>query len=228
VNQAHVEEYLGAIYRLRESSEAQLPLSSLKRYLNYSPISIHEMVQKLKKKGLLNYKPYVGVTLTKEGEQLATAIVRRHRIWECFLTESISLGWDQAHEIAGQLEHAAPEMVTEKLAAFLKDPQKCPHGNPIPTAVKNNSVLPESKSEVQPTITLLRMDQANPGLWLKIIYISPEISSYLKKLNSWGIQPGVRVEIIKPGSRFYQIKIKDEIIKIPKQIVQTLWVKGID
>lgn len=223
MNQAHVEEYLGAIYRLRESSKAQLPLSSLQRYLKYTPISIHEMVQKLEKKSLVNYTPYNGVTLTKEGERLASAIVRSHRIWECFLTDSLSLEWDQAHEIAGRLEHAAPEIVTEKIADFLEDPQQCPHGNPIPTATIG-SVLLRSKVLVQPKITLLRMDRANPGCWLEIIYISPEISNYLKKLNNWGIQPGTRVEIIKRGSRYYQIKIKNEFIKIPKQIIQTLWV----
>ena len=127
-----VEEYLGAIYRLCESPERPLRLSRLQEYLNFTPISIHEMIQKLEKQALVSYVPYHGVTLTEKGKRIAASLVRRHRIWERFLTDQLKLPLDQVHEIAGQLEHAASETVTERLADFMGDPERCPHGSLIP------------------------------------------------------------------------------------------------
>ena len=128
----HSEEYLGVIYRLRATPGQPLPLPRLREYLQYSPISIHEMVQKLEKQNLVKYSRYHGVTLTGAGERIATALVRRHRIWERFLMDQLNIPLDDVHEIAGRLEHAAPEDVTERLADFMGDPQHCPHGSQIP------------------------------------------------------------------------------------------------
>jgi DtxR family transcriptional regulator, Mn-dependent transcriptional regulator len=132
MNKDHVEEYLGAIYRLRANADLPLPLARLQEYLAHTSISIHEMVQKLEKNGFLLYTPYRGVVLTAAGESIAAALVRRHRIWERFLTDSLAISSTDAHKLAGELEHAVPELVTERLALFLGDPSQCPHGSPIP------------------------------------------------------------------------------------------------
>ncbi len=128
----HFEEYLGAIFRLRHDTDTALPLSQLQLYFGYSPISIHEMVQKLTTQGLVTYQPYRGVTLTPDGERIGMDLVRRHRLWERFLTDLLDFPADSVHEIAGQLEHAAPQEVTERLARLLGNPENCPHGDPIP------------------------------------------------------------------------------------------------
>ena len=55
-----VEEYLGAIYRLRTGREAPLPLSQLAGFFGFSVVSVHEMVLKLERQGWLVYYPYRG------------------------------------------------------------------------------------------------------------------------------------------------------------------------
>ena len=45
MQQERVEEYLGAIYRLRAAPETPLPLSQLTEYFGFSAVSVHEMVQ---------------------------------------------------------------------------------------------------------------------------------------------------------------------------------------
>ena len=135
MNTNHVEEYLGAIYRLRENPDNPLPLPHLQDYLHYTLISIHEMVRKLEKEAYITYSPYHGVILTAKGEQVASALVRRHRIWERFLADTLAIPWDATHTLAGQLEHAAPELVTERLAQLMGDPESCPHGSHIPPSV---------------------------------------------------------------------------------------------
>lgn len=134
MGQEHVEDYLGVIYRLREGADTPLPLARMQEYFNYSLISIHEMVQKLENQALVSYTPYRGVILTELGEKIATALVRRHRIWERFLNDLLKIPEDVVHTVAGQLEHAAPELVTERLAELLGQPDACPHGSEIPGA----------------------------------------------------------------------------------------------
>jgi DtxR family transcriptional regulator, Mn-dependent transcriptional regulator len=130
--QEHVEEYLGAIFRLRKGPEEPLPLPRLQTYFGFSPISIHEMVQKIEELGFIDYIPYRGVLLSPAGEQVAAALVRRHRIWERFLTDMLAIPAENVHQVAGQLEHAAPELVTERLSLLLGQPDSCPHGSLIP------------------------------------------------------------------------------------------------
>ena len=132
MGQEHVEEYLGAIYRLREGADIPLPLARLQEHFNFSLISIHEMVQKLESQELVSYTPYRGVILAESGEKIAAALVRRHRIWERFLTDLLEMPQESVHAVAGQLEHAAPELVTERLAELLGQPDRCPHGSVIP------------------------------------------------------------------------------------------------
>jgi len=134
MGQEHIEDYLGVIYRLREGADIPLPLARMQEFFNYSLISIHEMVQKLESQALVCYTPYRGVVLTESGEKIATALVRRHRIWERFLTDFLGIAEDAVQSVAGQLEHAAPELVTERLAELLGQPDACPHGAAIPGA----------------------------------------------------------------------------------------------
>lgn len=131
------EMYVGAIFRLREAKDQPVSLQELKKYFHFSAISIHEMVIKLESQNLLIYQPYKGVTLTQTGESVAAALVRRHRIWERFLADTLGIDPQQVHPIADQLEHSASEEVTERLAAFLGEPESCPHGSLIPPALNS-------------------------------------------------------------------------------------------
>lgn len=126
-----VEDYVGAIYRLKSGEEEPLPLAVLQEYFGFSPISIHEMVQKLVQRGLADYQPYHGVTLTASGNETALALIRRHRIWEWFLASELLVDLEKVHTLAGELEHAAPDWVTERLFVNLGKPEACPHGSQI-------------------------------------------------------------------------------------------------
>lgn len=134
MRQENLEMYVGAIYRLRETFGASVPLPELQKYFGFSLISIHEMIQKLQNQDYVTYARYRGVSLTSKGEQVAVALIRRHRIWERFLTDQLNVPINQVHAIADALEHAAPEMVTDRLARLMGDPSNCPHGSLIPPA----------------------------------------------------------------------------------------------
>lgn len=116
-----IEMYLVATAMLRQKHEP-VPLSQLAHRLAITPVSANEMCRKLTERGLIEYQPYKGVTLTDEGETVAQHVLRRRRLWEAFLVEHLGIEPGEADEIACRLEHITSDQLVERLAAFLAQP----------------------------------------------------------------------------------------------------------
>ena len=91
-----------------------------------------DMMKKLKSKKLIHYQPYQGFKLNAEGKKVALSIIRRHRLWEYFLSEKLKFEWDEVHEVAEELEHVSSKKLIDKLDEYLGYPRFDPHGDPIP------------------------------------------------------------------------------------------------
>lgn len=116
-----MQMYLITIARLWGDRQP-VPLSKLAHAFSISPVSVNEMCRKLQDNGLVNYQPYKGATLTPEGAEKANYIIRRHRLWEAFLTKKLGFAYEEAHEMACQFEHCTPDILADRLTAFLRDP----------------------------------------------------------------------------------------------------------
>jgi DtxR family Mn-dependent transcriptional regulator len=128
-----VEDYLKAIRHLQQES-APVSTSALAQLLDRSPASVTNMVKSLAERGLVKHEPYHGVRLSEAGEREALRIIRRHRVIEAYLIERLGYSWDQVHAEAERLEHAASDVLVERMADALGHPELDPHGSPIPTA----------------------------------------------------------------------------------------------
>ena len=127
------EDYIKTILELQTHSiEPFVKVSDIAQTFGYTEQSVYEMIRKLQDMAFVVYTPYKGIELTKEGEAEAIRLVRAHRIWEVFLTESLGFSWQDVHEEAEQLEHASSEAMLERLYEHLGRPSHCQHGNPIP------------------------------------------------------------------------------------------------
>ena len=73
--------------------------------------------------------------LTSLGEPRATEVIRRHRLAERLFHDTFGIDNDVVDEHACKIEHTLSPQVTEKICIFLKHPQTCPHGSPIPPGV---------------------------------------------------------------------------------------------
>lgn len=125
------ENYIKAIFHLQEEVERVNTLQ-LAQAMKAKPASITDMLKKLKNKKLLDYQPYYGFKLTAEGNKIALGIIRRHRIWEYFLSEKLQFNLHEIHELAEVLEHVSSKKLIDKLDAYLGSPKFDPHGDPIP------------------------------------------------------------------------------------------------
>ncbi|POY35418.1 iron-dependent repressor [Solitalea longa] len=127
------ENYLKAIYKLTEQSEGNITTNAIAEVMNTKAASVTDMVKKLADKKLVNYAKYQGVRLTKKGEDIAIQIIRKHRLWECFLVNKLNFKWDEVHDIAEELEHINSTTLVDRLDEFLGFPKFDPHGDPIPS-----------------------------------------------------------------------------------------------
>jgi DtxR family Mn-dependent transcriptional regulator len=125
------ENYLKSIYHLLQNSES-VSTNQLAAFINTKASSVTDMLKKLADKGLINYTPYQGVTLTAAGEKIAVNIIRKHRLWEYFLVEKLNFKWDEVHEVAEEMEHISSNELIDRLDKFMGYPKYDPHGDPIP------------------------------------------------------------------------------------------------
>ncbi len=181
---AGFEEYLAEIYRLG-GREAAVPLSLLAGQMRYSAASVNEMIRRMEERDLVRYAPYQGVLLTDEGICLALGMLRRHRLWERFLTDLLHLSWDVVHEQACKLEHAASDEVTERLAELLNYPDRCPHGRPVPP--------PDCRSvEHAQAVSLTSLPPGRSG---QVAFIAREEPDLLRYVESLGLCLDVSVTV---------------------------------
>jgi DtxR family Mn-dependent transcriptional regulator len=186
VSQRTVEEYLETIGAL-EDLESPVSTTSIAQGMGVSLASVSEMLHRLSQKGLVSYTPYGGATLTDEGQQRFLRLTRRHRLWEVFLTRYLGISWEDVYEHACSLEHATTDLVADKLAEFLDNPDFCPHGSPIPKKNlkrKKISGINLADLEVGQSARVLRI----------IIERNPEFLRYLTSLD---LTPGTRIKVLE-------------------------------
>lgn len=180
-----VEMYLKTVAELGGEHEP-VPIGRVAERLGVSPVSANEMMKRLGEQKFISHQPYKGVSLTGNGRQLANSVIRRQRLWECFLVDHLQLDWAKVHDLACDLEHATASEVAEALADFLGNPTKCPHGNPIPD--RDGKV----KQEVNQALANFEVGQMT-----QIRAIVPESSDVMAYLAERGLRPGQFVTILE-------------------------------
>lgn len=147
-----------------------------------------ELMQELEAAGLIDIDEK-DVFLTKKGREEARKIVRRHRLAEALVRYTLNLSLDEVEEMGCKMEHYLIPEVEESICILLGHPSHCPHGLPIPPG----ECCRESKDVVSKTVTNLR--SLKSGEKGKIAYIKPKNHSRLHRLSSFGVNPGVVVEV---------------------------------
>jgi manganese/zinc/iron transport system permease protein len=73
-----------------------------------------------------------GWRLTTASRTAAAELVRGHRLWEIYLTTRLDLPPDHVHPPAERMEHFIDRTLRDQLVAELDNPDRDPHGKPIP------------------------------------------------------------------------------------------------
>ena len=116
---ASLEDYLEAIFNIADQSNIARS-KDIAEYLNVAKSSVTGALRILKKKGLVNYKPYDYVTLTDAGQTAAAKIVRKHNILKAFFVNVLGIDADMAQRAACKAEHQLGPEVIAKLLCFIE------------------------------------------------------------------------------------------------------------
>lgn len=125
------EMYLRTIYELEE--EGIVPLRArIAERLEQSGPTVSQTVARMERDNLVIVRPDRSLEMTPEGRELATAVMRKHRLAERLLTDILGLDIHQVHDEACRWEHVMSEAVEQRVVAVLEDATRSPFGNPIP------------------------------------------------------------------------------------------------
>jgi DtxR family Mn-dependent transcriptional regulator len=210
------EDYLKAIYE-RQVTESPVPISALAKDLKVSARIITNMLRKLEASGLIEYKAGKGASLTTEGAKVAASAIRRHRLWERFLTDVLGIRWDKVHDQAHHLEHATSPYMEMRLSSLLGNPDTCPHGHPIPDRkgkVKDQGTIPLSEFE--------------PLQKAYIVAVSREDAKLLRSIAKLGLRPPAVIQIEgKNSDGSIELKLDAEKVLLTKEVASSLLAKPV-
>jgi DtxR family Mn-dependent transcriptional regulator len=212
------ENYIKSIYHLQQNVES-VTTNALADHIKTKPASVTDMLKKLQLKSLLNYNPYKGFRLSKEGSKAALNIIRRHRLWEYFLVNQLQFNWEEVHDVAEQLEHVISRKLVDKLDAFLGYPKFDPHGDPIPDS--------NGKVNYQQQMPLVNLPLNTAAI---ITSVQNQSSDLLTFLSNRDIHIGTRVEV-KQKLNFdnsIEVKIKNkQSFNLSEQVANAIQVNPI-
>jgi DtxR family Mn-dependent transcriptional regulator len=126
----NVEEYLETIYK-KSLADSMAKTTEISKDLGIAPGSVTQMLKKLESDGYVTYYQYKGVKLTDKGYKIARSIVRKHRILETFLYETLNINIEDLHEQACAMEHSLSDEAERKLCQLLDYPNQCPDDHNI-------------------------------------------------------------------------------------------------
>lgn len=216
MNNVSQEDYLTAIYRnLDDAGEIKPNLLASK--LNISNAAVTDMLRKLSRDGFVNYQKYKSIKLTGEGEAYAKNMLRRHRIWEVFLHQTLGMSWDKVHDEAENLEHSSSDEIINRLEEFLEFPEVDPHGYPIPD---KNGKIKKSK-------TVVAISELNENDSAKVIRVNDDVKNLLSYVTKIGISLGKDI-LIKDKLEYdgsVLVKIDNKEMNISNKIASNIFVE---
>ena len=204
------EEYLETLFWLQE---ARLPLTgaNVARAMQLAPPTVHEMVGRLEADGFITKNASKALAFTDYGLEYAAAVVRRHRMIERFLTDVLSIPWDEVHEEAERLEHAMSPVLEERMRAAIGDAVTCPHGHPIYEGVREDGVPLADVAE---------------GARVRVLRFENEAEDVLHYLKDAGLFPGLEGTLAESGPDEVAIEAAGGRHSVSRSVAETVAVSA--
>jgi DtxR family Mn-dependent transcriptional regulator len=193
-----------------------VPTTALAQHLDISAASATNMIKKLARLKLVRHSPYHGVELTTAGEKMALEVLRHHRLIELFLAEALGVPWEAVHAEAEKIEHVISEDLEDRIADFLGDPERDPHGDPIPT---------KAGQVERPAYQSLLTIQAGESAVVR--RVSDQDPNHLKHFFKLGLVPGATVAVLHrepfEGPLHVRVALGHEHI-LDETLARAIWV----
>lgn len=212
-----MQNYLKVVWGLQEWSDEPVTPSDIARRTGVRLSTVSDAIRKLAAMGLVEHARYGHVGLTEAGRVQAVEVVRRHRLIETFLVQSLGYTWDEVHEEAEVLEHAISEKLVARIDAVLGHPGRDPHGDPIPSS---DGVV--HRPEASP------LTKVRPGERVRVERISDVDPVLLQYFADQGVVVDAELEIGEAGPFAEAVAVRvagrDEALTLGAASTDAVWV----
>jgi DtxR family Mn-dependent transcriptional regulator len=211
-----VENYVKAIYQLaQQAATEEVATGQIAAALGVLPGTVTSMLKTLDESHLATYTPYEGVRLTPPGRALALRVLRRHRLIEQFLSQTLKLTWDEVHEEAEHMEHAVSDALVDRIDAYLGHPTTDPHGDPIPKADGTMSTLADRP-----------LDACAVGDRFRVARVIDQSPEFLRYLSQAGIAIGAQGSLVavEPTRQEMKIRLSGDDKVLSREVASKLMV----
>jgi len=157
-----------------------------------------------------------GISLTPEGRAYALRVIRTHRLWEKYLADETSVGEEDWHIFAEEIEHKISPEQADALAAQIGNPVFDPHGDPIPSATGD---LPIKKGNALNTL--------KTGEFARIIHIEDEPHAIYTQLVAAGLYQGMQVRMIESSKDRIKFLANGEEVVLAPLFAKNLTIESI-
>jgi DtxR family Mn-dependent transcriptional regulator len=230
--QEQVEEYVEAIFDIAGEKGTAKTMEVANR-LDNAPASVTEVFQNMARKGLVEYAPYKGVSLTDKGLEIAKKIKRKHRLLEVFLTNTLHINCKKVHDEACKMEHAVSDEIGNALCRRLDAPSRCPGGKLIYPCEKSIETCNECETP---------LDERTPPSHRNIVPITDlkpsqkGIVAFLRggkkviqRLSDLGLTPDTEVTLVRkaPMGGPIELLARRTNLAVGRDIADNIFVKAV-
>ncbi len=212
---AATEDYLKAVLESANlTGKTIVPMGKLAERLKVTPGTVSVMVKRLAADGLINYQARIGCSLTEKGRIIALRTIRRHRVLETFLVETLGMDWSSVHEEAERMEHGTSDEVIDRLWEFLGSPLTDPHGSRIPD--KELNMLQGGKD-----VRLSEMADNSEGILSRMSDRSPGLLTVLQEKN---LIPGTAFRLTRQDEAgTVCLESGGRVLTLAAEVASSLW-----
>jgi len=189
--------------------------SDLSDKTELKPASVTEMIQRLGEIGLVDYEPYHGVHLTKQGQHVADVIEHRFNILQRFLTDVLGVEKEEAADVACRMEHILTKDVESRLTNFLGDTQD------KSSDLFCHQVNLDSESDPD-FIPLTNFREGKTGK-VRIILEKSELTDTLEKA---GLSPGRTIMLKKANDNSYDVETEHGSLSLDSELASKIIIQN--
>lgn len=197
------------------SNGKRVRTSDLSSKTELKPASVTEMIQRLGEIGLVDYEPYHGVYLTKQGQHVADVIDHRFSILQRFLTEILGVEKEEAADVACRMEHILTRDVENRLSDFLGVEK----GSESDLFCHKVNVDSERNPEFIP---LSNFDEGKTGK-VRIVLEKSDLTDTLEKA---GLSPGRTIMVKKSNKNSYDIETENGTLSLDSDLASKIIVQN--
>jgi len=201
---------LKSLFTLCAEKNRAIKTKELADALQVSSASVTEMIGKLTSQGLVESEPYYGFSLTRKGVLEAFKVLRKHRLLERFLVDTLGLPESEVHAEAHRLEHVVSDEALDRIDHLPKCPDSCPHESKIPDKETN----------------VIALNELEHGQKAKIVFSKLKASKTLDRLNAMGLVPETQITLVrrlKKGPTI--IRVRGSEIVLDREIASSFYVE---